>query len=75
MHYTFCKIFSLPKDAGVDLDMGELDEALEAPEQVQHGQLWGKIVEKNIRGVINYCFLHPVVCGKNIKHQLGKMIG
>ena len=63
---SFCKIFPLPKDAGVDLDMGELDEALEPPEQVQHGQLWGKIVEKNIRGVINYCFLHPALCGKNI---------
>ena len=25
-----------PEDAGVDLDMGELDQALEPPQQVQH---------------------------------------
>ena len=30
-----------PEDAGVDLDVGELHEALQPPQQVQHGELWG----------------------------------
>ncbi len=30
-----------PEDARVDLDVGELHEALQPPQQVQHGELWG----------------------------------
>ena len=29
-----------PEDARVDLDVGELHEALQPPQQVQHGELW-----------------------------------
>ena len=30
-----------PEDARVDLDVGEFHEALQPPQQVQHGELWG----------------------------------
>ena len=32
-----------PEDARVDLDVRELHEALEPPQQVQHGELWRNI--------------------------------